>query len=96
MNLALWLQRHARTDPARTAVFVGASPWKSYTRLAADAASLASGLRGKLGLVPGDRVALVMANAPEYPEILLGIWWAGLAAVPVNAKLHPREVAFIL
>ena len=25
MNLALWLQRHARTDPERTAVFVGAS-----------------------------------------------------------------------
>ena len=96
MNLALWLDRHARTDPARTAVFVGASPWKSYARLAADAASLARSLRGKLGLVPGDRVALVMANAPEYPEILLGIWWAGLVAVPVNAKLHPREVAFIL
>ena len=74
----------------------GASAWKSYARLAADAASLARGLRGKLGLAPGDRVALVMANAPEYAEVLLGAWWAGLAAVPVNAKLHPREVAFIL
>ncbi|HEX4943185.1 MAG TPA: AMP-binding protein [Usitatibacteraceae bacterium] len=96
MNLALWLERHARVDPSRTAVFVGASPWKSYARLAADAASLARGLRGKLGLAAGDRVAVVMTNAPEYPEVLLGIWWAGLAAVPVNAKLHPREVAFIL
>ena len=57
---------------------------------------LARGLREKLGLAPGDRVALVMTNAAEYPEILLGIWWAGLAAVPVNAKLHPREVAYIL
>ncbi|MBL0143035.1 MAG: AMP-binding protein [Betaproteobacteria bacterium] len=96
MNLALWLDRHARTDPSRTAVFVGASPWKSYARLAADAAALARGLREKLGLRAGERVALVMTNAPQYPEILLGIWWAGLAAVPVNAKLHPREVAFIL
>jgi len=96
VNLALWLDRHARADPSRTAVFVGASPWKSYARLAADAASLARGLRDKLGLAPGERVALVMANSPEYAEILLGIWWAGLAAVPVNAKLHPREVAFIL
>lgn len=96
MNLALWLERHARTDPDRTAVFLGAAPWKSTARLAADAAALAGGLRGKLGLAAGERVALVMANAPEYPEILLGIWWAGLAAVPVNAKLHPREVAWIL
>ncbi len=96
MNLALWLHRHARTDPDRTAVFVGASPWKSYGRLAGDVASLARGLREKLGLAPGERVALVMANSPEYVEILLAAWWAGLACVPVNAKLHPREVAFIL
>jgi len=96
VNLALWLERHARTDPDRTAVHLGATPWKSTARLAADAAALAGGLRSKLGLAAGERVALVMANAPEYPEILLGIWWAGLAAVPVNAKLHPREVAYIL
>ncbi len=96
MNLALWLQRHARSDPDRTAVFVGASPWKSYARLARDVASLARGLREKLALAPGDRVALVMANSPEYAEVLLAAWWAGLAVVPVNAKLHPREVAWIL
>jgi long-chain acyl-CoA synthetase len=96
VNLALWLQRHARTDPDRTAVFVGASAWKSYGRLAGDVASLARGLREKLGLAPGERIALVMANSPEYAEILLAAWWAGLACVPVNAKLHPREVAFIL
>ena len=96
MNVALWLERHARTDPDRTAVFAGASAWKSYGRLASDVASLARGLREKLGLAPGDRVALVMANSPEYAEILLAAWWAGLACVPVNAKLHPREVAFIL
>ncbi len=96
MNLALWLQRHARADPGRTAVWLGTAPWKSFGRLAADAAALARGMRGKLGLAPGDRVALVMANSPQYAEILLAAWWAGLATVPVNAKLHPREVAYIL
>jgi long-chain acyl-CoA synthetase len=40
-------------------------------------------------------VAIVMKNAPEYLEALYAIWWAGLAAVPVNAKLHAKEVAFI-
>ena len=37
-----------------------------------------------------------MANRPDYLEALFGIWYAGLVAVPVNAKLHPREVAYIL
>ncbi len=96
MNLALWLARHARTDPDRVAVFRGAAPRASFRELAASVASLAGGMRGALGLAPGDRVALVMANSAAYVEVLLAAWWAGLAAVPVNAKLHPREVAFIL
>ena len=28
--------------------------------------------------------------------MLYAAWWAGLAVVPINAKLHPREVEFIL
>ena len=96
MNLATFLERLARADPGRTGVFLGAAPWKDWGRLAADAAGLARGFRERLGLAPGDRVALVMTNAPEYAEVLLAAWWAGLAAVPVNAKLHPREVAYIL
>ena len=57
---------------------------------------LAHGLRTRLGLRPGERVALYMQNCVEYFEILFGIWHAGLVAVPVNAKLHPRELAWIL
>jgi long-chain acyl-CoA synthetase len=48
------------------------------------------------GLQPGDRVALVSRNDPAYVEALFACWWAGLVAVPVNAKLHPRELAFVL
>jgi acyl-CoA synthetase (AMP-forming)/AMP-acid ligase II len=47
------------------------------------------------GLQAGDRVALFMANCPQYLELLYGIWHAGLVAVPINHKLHAREVAFI-
>jgi acyl-CoA synthetase (AMP-forming)/AMP-acid ligase II len=36
-----------------------------------------------------------MRNHPRYLEVLWGLWWAGLVAVPVNAKLHPREVEWI-
>ncbi len=35
-------------------------------------------------------------NAPEYLIALYGIWYAGAAAVPINAKLHGREAAWIV
>ena len=37
-----------------------------------------------------------MKNAPEFWEVLFAAWHAGLVAVPVNSKLHPREIEFIL
>jgi len=48
------------------------------------------------GVAPGDRVAIFLPNTPAYLVALFGIWAAGAAAVPINAKLHPREVAFIV
>ena len=39
---------------------------------------------------------LFARNHPRYLELLWGLWWAGLVAVPVNAKLHPREVEWIV
>ncbi len=96
MNLALLLERSARVFPHRPAVFLGARCLSDYAALAARAARVAGALRRELGLAAGERVALFMSNAPEYLELLYGAWWAGLAAVPVNAKLHPRELEFIL
>ena len=49
-----------------------------------------------LNLTAGDRVAIASKNQPEYVEIMYGIWWAGLAAVPINAKLHGSEFSYIL
>ena len=48
------------------------------------------------GLAPAIASPLVSRNVPEYVEALFACWWAGLVAVPVNAKLHPRELAFVL
>ena len=94
MNPSAWLARAARADPRAVAIYRGTRPWVDYGGLALRAGRIAAGLRRR-GLVPGDRVALFMANTPEYLEALYGIWWAGLVAVPVNAKLHARELEFI-
>ena len=67
-----------------------------YRTFARRASAIAAGLRKSAGLTPGDRVAVFMTNSPQYLEILYAIWWAGMVAVPVNAKLHPRELAFVL
>jgi long-chain acyl-CoA synthetase len=96
MNLAHLFLRAARAHGERPAVADGAEVTLDWRRLVARGAALGGQLRERLGLVPGDRVALVMRNAPEYLELLLGGWWAGLTLVPANAKLHPRELAFIL
>ncbi|MEO8103113.1 MAG: AMP-binding protein [Betaproteobacteria bacterium] len=96
MNIAQLLARSATVFPIRPAVFLGDHCLLDYRTLAGRAARIAGYLRDTLGLKPGERVAAFMTNCPEYLEVLYGIWWAGLAAVPVNAKLHPREMAYIL
>ncbi|MFC3228144.1 AMP-binding protein [Marinibaculum pumilum] len=96
MNLAVLLANAARSFPDRPAVTVGDTVRMDYRAMAGRAARLAAGLTGRLGLEPGARVAVVMSNRPHYLEVLFGIWHAGLAAVPVNARLHRREIAYIL
>ncbi len=95
MNLALLLARSAQAFPHLPAVALGGCVLHDYAALAERSARLAAGLRDGLGLMPRQRVALVMKNCPQYVELLFACWHAGLCAVPVNAKLHPRELAFI-
>ena len=68
----------------------------SFRELASLSAQIAAGLVLRHGLKPGDRVALVMRNCPAYLALLFACWRAGLICVPVNAKLHAREIAHIL
>lgn len=82
--------------PDCVAVGRGVAPIWTYRAFAGRVARLAGGLAARHGLVPGDRVAVAMANGPDYPTALFAAWWAGLAAVPVNAKLHRGEFAHIL
>ena len=95
MSLSHLLARQARLQPQRDAIYEGTRPWATYGQWAARSAGLAQRLRSA-GLQPGDRVVLFMRNHPRYLELLWGAWWAGLVVVPVNAKLHPAEVEWIV
>ena len=96
MNLAQLLARSAQNNPDAPAIALGDTVIATYAEHADSAARLAGALTAGFGLQPGDRVAIAMKNAPEYSEIVFGAWHAGLSAVPMNARLHPKEFAYIL
>ena len=95
MNIASWLSRAGLSHPGAPAAGQGPRVVQTYGQLAERAARLASGLR-ELGLQPGDRVAIIAKNCVEYLETIHGVWHGGFAAVPANAKLHGRELGYIL
>jgi len=95
MNFAHFVRKWGQTTPDNPAVAVGGQVVLSYAELADRVSRIAGSLQTQ-GLRRGDRVGLLMKNVPEYFECLMACWHAGLAAVPINAKLHTRESAFIL
>jgi acyl-CoA synthetase (AMP-forming)/AMP-acid ligase II len=94
MNLFQLLDHAARRFAERGAVYHGADCVLTFAALRQRAASLAAGLRAR-GLA-GQRIVVLSENQPSWLEILFGIWAAEATAVPVNAKLHPRETLQIV
>ena len=95
MNLAHLLHRQARMDPSRPALLNGTQLVATHGQWAQRCQQLARQFQDA-GLQPGDRVAIFMRNHVRYLEVLFGAWWAGLAVVPINAKLHVREAQWII
>lgn len=95
MNIASWLARRAAQDPERPALFDGTTQVCTYAGFDAKARAVAGWLRAQ-GIAAGDCVAIFMDNLPDYLIVQYGIWYAGAAAVPINAKLHGREAAWII
>jgi long-chain acyl-CoA synthetase len=95
-NIAEHMQHAGNTSPDRPAVALGATILLRYGELADRVSRLAYTLRQNYRLQPGDRVALIMKNCPAYLETLYACWHSGFIAVPINAKLHARELAYIL
>jgi len=95
MNLAHWLERSAAVFGDRPALALGRNVVASYAQFGQAAARGAQWLLDQ-GLQPGDRVGLFLVNHADYLRLLWSAWWAGLVAVPINARLHGSEAAFML
>jgi long-chain acyl-CoA synthetase len=95
-NLAGLIDAPAQRLRDRTAVFHGDRPVTTWAGLAEDVARRAGGLRSAHGITPGDRVALWAPNSAAYLASLFAVWHAGAVAVPIAARLHPREAAALM
>jgi long-chain acyl-CoA synthetase len=62
MNLAVWVERHSRRRPDDPALGDGERVHAGWGAFAARTAGAAAGLRDNFGLLPGNRVAVVMRN----------------------------------
>ncbi|MDE8650985.1 AMP-binding protein [Novosphingobium album (ex Liu et al. 2023)] len=93
-NLSRFVRRHALAAPERRALSYDGGDiaygtlWSRLTRV--------SGLLDAQGIAPGDRVALLMKNSAAFLEIALAVSHVGAVLVPINFRLSPAEVDFIL
>jgi len=94
LNLGSILQGSASQWPERVAVRLGDRALR-YGELDRAARGIATHLRER-GLSPGDRVALLIPNVPEFSIAYFGILYAGCAVVPLNVLLSAQEVQYHL
>jgi long-chain acyl-CoA synthetase len=68
----------------------------SFSELNIESYNFAAYLQTELGLVKGDRVAIMLPNILQFPVALYGVLRAGLVAVDVNPLYTPRELEHYL
>jgi acyl-CoA synthetase (AMP-forming)/AMP-acid ligase II len=100
-NVRGFLDRAAATYPERVAVVdepdQPAEPWAplTFAELATRARAQAAGL-DRLGIGPGERVAVVSHNSARLLTSFFGVTGWGRILVPVNFRLARAEVEYIL
>jgi fatty-acyl-CoA synthase len=88
------LERHALMQPSATALrFLGNTV--TWSELRRRVAALAGAL-SRRGVGFGDRVMILMLNRTEFVESVLAANMLGAIAVPVNFRLTPAEIAFLV
>ena len=98
MNIPLtpvrFLRYAEQQFPGKTAVVCGNLRF-TYAQFAERASRLAGALRDA-GVEAGDRVAFLSLNCHRLLEAYYGVLEAGAVLLPLNIRLAPRELAYIL
>lgn len=94
LNLASIVRSSARLHPDRIAIVIG--PRQLTYRQLDDAARRFAGGLAALGIEPGQHVALMLPNVPQFIVAYFGAHYAGCPVVPLNVLLTGTEVAYHL
>lgn len=94
MTLGDLLHSHAVRTPDAPALTVGERTM-SFAALDASTDKLAAWLHSE-GLKPGDRFAVQWPNGFEVVQLYFAAAKAGLIAVPINLRLKPSEIAWVI
>ncbi|MEZ4403425.1 MAG: long-chain fatty acid--CoA ligase [Kofleriaceae bacterium] len=94
LNLATLLRESTKQHPDKPALHIG-DVTLSYAMLDGFCQRFASALRG-LGVQPGQHVALLLPNVPQFTIAYFGCHYAGNPVVPLNVLLTADEVAYHL
>ena len=93
-NIAWWVKRWSELHPHKTAIiFEGCRI--SYLELHEKVNRACCWLQS-LGIVKGERVAVMLSNCPEFIELFLACSRMGAIFVPVNYRLAAAELDFTL
>ena len=90
INIGYLLFKRALLEPEKEALVVG-DVRRTYKELNLRSNRLAHAMK-RLGISPGDRVAVLALNEPEYFELYFGLGKIGAIMVPINHRLAPAEV----
>jgi fatty-acyl-CoA synthase len=91
VNLFALLDQAANRFGDRGAVYCGEHQLHTWNQLRERSLRLAATLGA-----PGTRIAIASENRPEIVELMFATWAAECVVVPINYKLHPREMQQIL
>ena len=94
LNWVTQLARHAMMQPDATALrFLGqTTTWAQLH----DRVERLAGALYRRGVRFGDRVLILMLNRTEYVESILAVNRLGAIAVPVNFRMTPPEIAYLV
>ena len=92
-----WLAYHAAYGGDRLAVVDLATGRRfTYAQLNDRATRLATGLAQAHGVGKGDRVAILAHNSTDMFEVKFACWKLGAIFTPLNWRLHPKELEFLV
>lgn len=90
-----WIRQKAERNGDKVALEIMGER-RTYSQLASEAARVASGFTGGLGLSAGDHVASIMKNSIPSVDVWFGLASAGVVEVPVNNANRGETLRYLL